>query len=105
MKYRSQEEIMAVIRRLRKQPVSRFAGITVDMDYELCIPSVHAVYLGEEMIVDMDGGVRKRTEGFPEEKAELLLRWVRMHKQEILGNHWKVNHEDEPLIQIEPLEE
>ena len=105
MKDRSQEEIMAVIGRLRKQPVSRFAGITVDMDYELCVPSVHAIYQGEEMIVDLEGAVRKRTEGFPGEKAELLLRWVRMHKQEIQGNHWKVNHQDEPLIQIEPLEE
>ena len=36
----------------RKQVISSFSGITIDMDYLLCIPSIHAIYDKEEIVID-----------------------------------------------------
>ena len=38
---------------LRKIVICDFAGIRLDMDYMLCIPSVHATYEQKEMIATM----------------------------------------------------
>ena len=96
------EDFMKIIERMRKQPICRFDGITVDMDYELCIPSVHATYQGEEIIITFEGGIRQQTEGFPKDKADTLIQWVLRHKQEILENQHRINHHTEPLIMIDP---
>lgn len=48
----------------RKQVVSRFSGITIDMDYLLCIPSIHAIYDKEEIVIDYCGGIRKEAVNF-----------------------------------------
>ena len=35
----------------RKQVISKFSGMTIDMDYMLCIPSIHAIYGEEEAVI------------------------------------------------------
>lgn len=35
--------------------VSEFDEMTIDMEYDLCIPSVHARYKGENIIIDFSG--------------------------------------------------
>ena len=90
---------------IRKQAVSQFAGITIDMDYRLCIPSVHAVCQGEEAVIDFGGRIRSMTEAFPKEKAERVLRWVSMHEKEIQENHYRLGHGIEPLLMIDPLDD
>ena len=54
---------------IRRQIISQFAGLTIDMNYMLCIPSVHATYQTEEIVVDFSGGIREVTDNFPREKA------------------------------------
>lgn len=88
--------------RMRKQPICQFDGITVDMDYELCIPSVHATYQGEEIIISIDGSIRKQTDHFPKDKADALKQLVILHKREIMGNQHLINAAKEPLIMIDP---
>ena len=86
----------------RKQVVSRFSGITIDMDYLLCIPSIHAIYDKEEIVIDYCGGIRKKSREFPLEKIELLIHWISKHKDEIMRNHQKCGYNDFPLDLIEP---
>lgn len=90
--------------KLRKQVVSQFAGITVDMDYLLCVPSVHAVYHGEELVVDYGGKVREVTDAFPSEKIDLVIRWISLHRDEIVKNHLLIGEGTGPLIMIPPLD-
>ena len=87
----------------RKQVICDFAGIRLDMNYMLCIPSVHATYQQKEMIVDCSGGIRKISDHFPADKAKLVVKWVNLHKEEILNNHRRINSENEPPLMIEPL--
>ena len=89
--------------RMRKQIISQFAGIKIDMDYLLCIPSVHATYQGEEIIIDFGGGIRGITEAFPKDKAEMLIQWVSLHQDEIRDNHHRIGYGIEPLNMIDPL--
>ncbi len=89
---------------MRKLPISRFAGITVDMNYLLCVPSVHATYKDAQIVVDFDCGIRRVSGEFPDEKKELLLKWVSLHKKEIQGNHLLINRENKPPMMIPPLE-
>ena len=89
---------------LRKIVICDFAGIRLDMDYMLCIPSVHATYEQEEMIVDYSGGIRKISDQFPSDKAELVVKWVSLHKEEIQNNHSRINSWNEPPLMIEPLQ-
>lgn len=49
----------------RKQIISKFAGMTIDMDYMLCIPSIHAKYMEEDIIMDYSGGIREKGDAFP----------------------------------------
>ena len=86
----------------RKQVISSFSGMTVDMDYALCIPSIHAIYGKEDAVIDFGGGIRERSGGFPDEKIELLRRWVSKHKDEIMSNHQKCGHSEFPLDPIDP---
>ena len=67
--------------------ISRFSGITIDMDYTLCIPSIHAIYDKEDAVIDFSGRIRKRSSGFPDAKIELLRNWISKHKDEIMWNH------------------
>ena len=90
---------------LRKQVISSFAGIKVDMDYCLCIPSVHATYQGEEIIISIGGSIREISDDFPESIAEILTQWVLNHEKEILQNHGKINRLDKDLIIIPPPDE
>ena len=90
---------------LRKQVVSSFGGINVDMDYCLCIPSVHATYQGEEIIISIGGSIREVSDDFPRNIAEILTQWVLKHEQEILQNHGKINSLDKNLIIIPPPDE
>ena len=90
---------------LRKQIISRFAGMTFDMDYRLCVPSVHAKWRNEELIVDFGGNIRSITSGFPKDKADMVSRWAVMHRDEIMRNHLMVGQGAEPLKMIDPLPE
>ena len=87
----------------RKQVISQFSGLLVDMDYILCIPSVHAIYGKEEIVMDFGGKVRTISEGFPREKVDELRKWVLLHADEIMKNHHKCGCHDYPLNMIEPL--
>ena len=98
-------KILEQVNIMRKQVISQFFEIAVDMNYMLCIPSVHATYQGEELIVDYCGEVRNITNGFPLEKAELVKKWVSLHENEIIENHSRIGQHTEPLIMIEPLED
>lgn len=94
-----------ICQKRREQVISQFAGITIDMNYLLCIPSVHATFEGEELTVDFCGNIRNQTDAFPQEKIEMVKRWVSLHKDEIQRNHLNIASESEPLIEIPPLEE
>ena len=95
--------VMDKVQRMRKQIISQFAGITIDMDYLLCIPAVHATYQNQEIVVDFGGGLRKMTDGFPKDKADMVIRWVSLHRDEIGNNHYRIGHGIEPLLIIAPL--
>ena len=89
---------------LRQQVICDFAGIRVDMNYILCIPSVHATYQQEEIVVDFSGGIREISDQFPADKAKLVIKWVNLHKEEIQNNHRRINSGNEPPLMIEPLQ-
>lgn len=86
----------------RKQVISQFSEMTIDMDYKLCIPSAHAIYLDESAVIDFNGKVRYRSSGFPDQKIILLQNWISKHKDEIFINHQKCNSRDFPLDPIAP---
>ena len=89
--------------KMRKQIISQFAGLTIDMDYVLCEPAVHAKYQEEEIVVDYCGEIRSASDRFPKDKAELLIRWVALHRKEIEENHGKIGAGVGPLTPIKPL--
>lgn len=66
---------------------SEFDGMTIDMDYDLCIPSVHARFKDKNIIIDFSGGIRSVSENFPEDKVKRLVEWVDIHSEEIITNH------------------
>ena len=87
----------------RKQIISSFMEMTVDMDYILCVPAVHARYLDKEIVIDYSGEIKSKSEGFPEERIELLKKWIGLHRDEIERNHHKCGCSDYPLTSIPPL--
>ena len=87
----------------RKQIISQFSGMSIDMDYMLCVPSVHAIYNSEEIVMSYGGGIRTITDAFPKEKMEELRKWVLLHEDEIIENHHKCGYGEYPLNMIEPL--
>lgn len=89
---------------VREIDVSDFDGMRVDMNYILCCPSVHAVVQKEELIMGMGGDIRARSEGFPQDKADLLAKWVALHRNEIMENHQRAN-DGRPMRWIPPLNE
>lgn len=95
--------IMNRVEYLRKQVISQFAGISIDMDYMLCIPSIPAEYQEKEIVIDFDGHIRQKSDTFPQDKEEMLIKWVKLHEKEIIENHYRVNHTHE-LLTIEPLD-
>lgn len=94
-----------VIMNERRQIISQFSSMTIDMDYMLCIPCIHAHFQGGETVIDISGGIRKCSGSFPEEKIELLRKWISLHREEILENHRKCGHSEFPLDLIEPYTE
>ena len=88
----------------RQQVISRFSGMSIDMDYCLCVPSIHAKYNDESVIVNYGGGIWSKTSGFPMDKISLLKKWVMLHQGEILENHYKCGRNEYPLNAISPLE-
>ena len=87
----------------RQQVISRFSGMFIDMDYLLCVPSIHAKYEDENVIISYGGGIKDKTSGFPEDKIALLKEWVMLHQDEILENHFKCGRNEYPLNTIAPL--
>lgn len=67
--------------------LSEFDEMTIDMEYDLCIPCVHARYKGENIIIDFSGEIRSVSENFPEDKVKRLVEWVNIHSEEIITNH------------------
>lgn len=90
---------------MRRQVISQFAGISVDMNYMLCVPSIHATCRGEEIVISFCGGIMSQSEGFPKDIADLLVRWVMLHKREIMDNHSRIGHGVRPMILIDPPEQ
>jgi len=89
----------------RRQVISQFSGMSIDMDYMLCIPSVHAMFNNESITMDFSGGIRDISPNFPPSKVSLLRKWVLLHRNEIEGNHMRCGHNEFPLMTIEPLDE
>lgn len=89
---------------MRKCIISQFDGMSIDMDYLLCIPSVHATYQKDEIIIDFGGRVRKSSSAFPKDKADRLIKWISLHEDEIIENHHRIGHGIDPLLMINPLE-
>jgi len=89
----------------KRQVISSFAGMIIDMDYMLCIPSVHAMFKNRSITMDFNGGIRDISPNFPPSKVVLLKKWVLIHKNEIEGNHMRCGHNEFPLMAIEPLGE
>ena len=87
----------------RQQVISRFSGMSIDMDYLLCVPSIHAKYEDENVIISYGGGIKDKTSGFPEDKIALLKEWIMLHQDEILENHFKCGRNEYPLNTIAPL--
>ena len=98
------EKIEKRVEYLRKIVICQFAGMQIDMDYLLCIPSIHAKYQEEEIVIDFGGGIRQKSDACPHDKAEMLIKWVKLHKDEIMDNHLRVNSSHELLLLIEPLD-
>lgn len=67
--------------------VSEFDGMIIDMDYDLCIPSIHARYKEDNIIIDFSGKIRSVSEDFPEDMVKRLVEWVNIHSEEIITNH------------------
>ena len=86
----------------RRFIVSEFKGIIIDMNYFLCVPSIHATYNDSEIVVDYEGGIRENINSFPKDKIILLQKWVHIHSQEIINNHIALGQK-EKLNKIEPL--
>ena len=63
--------------------------MTIDMDYMLCIPSIHALYGDEDIVIDYCGEIRQRSRCFPDDKIPILQQWISRHKNEIAFNHQK----------------
>lgn len=82
--------------------ISEFNGITVDMNYFLCVPSIHATYKTSELVIDFSGEIRENINSFPVDKILLLQKWVHIHSQEIVNNHIALGQK-ETLNKIEPL--
>ena len=81
---------------VRSKVISEFCGMKIDMDYALCCPSVHAVCGAKEAIVSLDETVREKSSGFPDKQLKLLIKWVALHRDEIINNHAKCNHSENP---------
>ena len=86
----------------RKQVISEFDEMKIDMDHMLCIPSVHAVFGQSYVVIDFCGGVRDLQGDFPDEKIDLLKKWIALHKDEIQKNHYRCEHSEFPLEPISP---
>ena len=65
---------MAQAERMRKQIICQFSDMIIDMNYLLCVPSVHAIYQGEEIVVTYSGGTMQKTKDFPLDKEDLLIK-------------------------------
>jgi len=87
----------------RQQVISRFSGMSIDMDYLLCVPSIHAKYEDENVIISYGGGIKDKSSGFPADKIALLKEWIMLHQAEILENHFKCGRNEYPLNTIAPL--
>ncbi len=96
------EETEQLLAELRRQVISRFDGMTVDMNYILCIPSIHAAYGNEDAVVDCNGVVRRISDAFPVSKSKQLSKWARKHKKEIQENHSLLNSELKSPNPIDP---
>ncbi|MBQ3755877.1 MAG: hypothetical protein II873_02015 [Oscillospiraceae bacterium] len=96
------KEVEQLVAELRSQVISRFAGMTVDMNYNLCIPSVHAVCGDEDIVVDFNGITRRISGAFPSDIARMLSKWAKKHGKDIQKNHSLLNSEHKPLNPIDP---
>ena len=56
------------------------------------------------MIVSFSGYIREISDDFPADKAKLVVKWVNLHKEDIMKNHLRINSENKPPLMIEPLQ-
>jgi hypothetical protein len=82
--------------------LSRFLGIVIGMfAREHPPPHFHAVYGGYQITVDIDSGVVHGD--FPKRALRLVLEWLDLHKEELLGD-WELVQARRPPNKIAPLE-
>lgn len=82
--------------------IYEFDSMIIDMEYDLCIPSVHARYKRENILIDFSGEIRSVSENFPEDKVKRLVEWVNIHSEEIITNHIRKGCNESPN-RIKPL--
>lgn len=87
---------------MRRVILCAFGGVTIDMDYLLCEPSIHARWRDQELTANFRGWIRTSTDGFPGELAELISRWAAAHEEEIIANHLRIGRSAWPLQPIAP---
>ena len=84
--------------------LSMFFGIIVYMYRELGgkhnLPHIHAIYSGDEVVVDLEGNVLDGA--IPRNKMRLLLAWIEIHREELEAN-WALLSAGEQFFKIDPL--
>jgi hypothetical protein len=85
--------------------ISRFHGIVIRMFFnDHAPPHFHASHGGAVIHVEIGSGRITVMKGrFPHASTNLVLRWLRLHHDELLAN-WTLARAEQPPRQIAPLE-
>lgn len=79
-----------------------FYGIAIYMYFrDHAPPHFHAIYAGEEALVEIESGTVLRG-GLPRRAQALVEEWLSLHRDELLVN-WQRAQTPQPLTPIEPL--
>ncbi|MBR4163574.1 MAG: hypothetical protein IKR11_08640, partial [Solobacterium sp.] len=88
--------LSARVQSFREIIIGSVAGMNIDANYRLNIPSIHAFNDEGEIVMDFSGNLRE-TKGKVDDKKTVEIReWVITHKKEIQINIRKINHGEKP---------
>jgi len=89
-------ELSARVQSFREIIIGSVAGMKIDANYRLNIPSIHAFYDDGEIVMDFSGNLREAKGKVNEKQIEEIREWVITHKKEIQINIRKINHGEKP---------
>lgn len=95
----TEKELMeqsALVQSYREIMIGSVAGMKIDANYRLNIPSVHAFNYEGEIVMDFSGNLREAKGRVDDKKIEEIREWVIAHKKEIQINIRKINHGEKP---------